>query len=574
MSGTQHNDFLPIQKNWREPLTPGLAISYNKEKSIRQIRQIQIRKIRSSALRALSVLRSSLSLPGLGSLRSLLFFKFSALAAPLRRSCSALILAALSAAVAGAQPADDWIIETVAGTGAPGEFGGGFGGDGGAAVAAQLNIPTGVALDGAGNLYIADQFNHRIRKVDATGVISTVAGNGTQGYGGDGGAATAAQLNRAVGVALDAAGNLYIADVWNHRIRKVDAAGVISTVAGGGSGGDGGPATEARLFFPRDVALDGAGNLYIADEGNNRIRKVDTAGVISTVAGNGTRGFGGDGGPAVAAQLHWPRGVALDGAGNLYIADTDNHRIRKVDAAGVISTVAGDGTRGSGGDGGPAVAAQLDWPHGVALDGLGNLYIADRDNHRIRKVDAAGAISTVAGDGTPGFRGDGGPATAAQLAVPTGVAPDGAGNLYIADWLNHRIRKVDAAGVISTVAGDGTLGPGGDGGPATAALLSCPYGVALDGDGNLYIADRNNNRIRKVDAAGAISTVAGDGTLGSGGDGGPATAAQLSRPYGVALDGAGNLYIADTDNNRIRKVGRRRGDLHGGGRRDARLRRG
>ena len=359
MSGTQNNDFLPIQRNWREILTLILDNPYNKGRSIKK----------GSAGRALSVF-----LPGLGFLRSLLFFKFSALAAPLRRSCSALVLAALSVAVAGAQPADNWIIETVAGNGTEG-----FGGDGGAAVAAQLYLPLGVALDGAGNLYIADLGNHRIRKVDAAGVITTVAGSGSTGefgggFGGDGGAATGARLSSPAGMALDGAGNLYIADGWNHRIRKVDAAGTITTVAGsgrsglgsmGGYSGDGGPATAAQLYAPAGVALDGAGNLYIADLLNHRIRKVDSAGVITTVAGSGEvgfgeGGFGGDGGPATAAQLNFPEGVALDGAGNLYISDTRNQRIRKVDAAGVITTVAGygptgEGEGGFGGDGGATV---------------------------------------------------------------------------------------------------------------------------------------------------------------------------------------------------------------------------
>ncbi len=471
----------------------------------------------------------------------------SAVAAPLRRSCSALILAALSAAVAGAQPADGWTIETVAG-------GSSYRGDGGAAVEALLRFPEGVAVDGAGNLYIVDRNNDRIRKVDAAGVISTVAGDGTRGFGGDGGPATAAQLDWPTGVAVDGAGNLYIADRNNDRIRKVDAAGVISTVAGDGTrgfGGDGGPAVAAQLNRPQGMAVDGAGNLYIADSSTNRIRKVDAAGVISTVAGDGTRGFGGDGGPATAAQLNSPSGVALDGAGNLYIADLGNRRIRKVDAAGVITTVAGDGTQGFGGDGGPATAAQLSFPIDVALDGADNLYIVDGSNQRIRKVDAAGVISTVAGDGTRGFGGDGGPATAAQLDTPRGVAPDGAGNLYIADGGNNRIRKVDSAGAISTVAGGGPIG---DGGAAVAAQLDWPTGVAPDGAGNLYIADRSNQRIRKVDAAGVITTVAGDGTRGSSGDGGPAVAAQLFAPRGVAPDGAGNLYIADWGNSRIRKV--------------------
>ncbi len=332
--------------------------------------------------------------------------------------------------------------------------------------------------------------------------IETVAGNGTPGFSGDGGAATATQLNGPTGVALDGAGNLYIADASNRRIRKVDAAGVITTVAGNGRqgyGGDGGPAVAAQLSFPIGVALDGAGNLYIADSVSNSIRKVDAAGVITTVAGDGTRGYGGDGGAAVAARLYGPTGVAPDGAGNLYIADGGNSRIRKVDAAGVITTVAGDGVLGNSGDGGPASAARLISPRGVALDGAGNLYIADSVGNRIRKVDAAGVITTVAGDGTEGFSGDGGPATAAQLRDPTGVAVDGAGNLYIADWYDNRIRKVDySTGVITTVAGTGMNGYSGDGGLPTEAQLQRPQHVALDGAGNLYIADRFNNRIRRV----------------------------------------------------------------------------
>ena len=329
---------------------------------------------------------------------------------------------------------------------------------------------------------------------------------------------------------------------------------LIETVAGDGTegyGGDGGAATAAQLYYPYDVAPDGAGNLYIADAGNNRIRKMDAAGVISTVAGDGRISYGGDGGPAVAAQLFGPNGVAPDGAGNLYIADTWHHRIRKVDAAGMISTVAGDGTRGYGGDGGPAVAAQLNQPADVAPDGAGNLYIADYLNDRIRKVDAAGVITTVAGDGRRGPLGGGGPAVEASLYFPRGVAVDGAGNLYIAT--ERRIRKVDAAGVITTVAGDGTRGYGGDGGAAVAASLNWPSGVAVDGAGNLYIADEHNNRIRMVDA-GVMTTVAGTGPRGYSGDGGPAVAAHLNRPSGVALDAAGNLYIADPGNNRIRKV--------------------
>jgi trimeric autotransporter adhesin len=405
-----------------------------------------------------------------------------------------------------------------------------------------------VAVDSAGNLYIADSQNHMVRKVTTTGIISTVAGNETEGYSGDGGLATAAQLKNPTGVAVDSAGNLYI--LSGSRIRKVTAAGIISKVAGGGTGdlGDGGPATASNLGNPTDVAVDSAGNLYIADAYANRIRQVTTAGVISTVAGNGTSGYSGDEGPATAAQLS-STGVAIDSAGNLYIADKGNNRIRKVTPAGIISTVAGNGNQGYSGDGGPATAAQLNFPAGVAVDASGNLYLADVYNYRIRKITTEGIISTVAGNGTSGYSGDGGLATAAQLYYLDNVAVDAAGNLYITAY--DRVRQVTPAGIINTVAGGGA-GALGDGGPATAANLGRPDGVAVDSVGNLYIA--KGNRILKVTAAGIISTVAGSDISGYSGDGGPATEAQLAGASGVAIDSAGNLYIADRGNQRIRKV--------------------
>ena len=313
-------------------------------------------------------------------------------------------------------------------------------------------------------------------------------------------------------MAVDASGNLYIADTNNDRIRKVDADGTITTVAGTGMdgfSGDSGPATAAQLDFPTDIALDEAGNLYIADVSNHRIRKVDPFGTISTVAGRGTAGFSGDSGPATSAQLYNPVGVTVAGFGNIYIADFSNHRIRKVDAFGTITTVAGTGTAGFSGDSGPATAAQLNRPRSVAADSSGNLYIVDSNNHRIRRVDADGTITTVAGTGTAGFSGDSGPATSAQLDSPTGVALDGSGNLYIADSNNHRIRKVDAGGMITTVAGTGTDGFSGDSGRATNAQLNNPIGVAVHGSGNLYIADSRNDRIREVNADSTITTAAG-----------------------------------------------------------------
>ena len=510
-------------------------------------------------------------------------------------------------------------ITTVAGTGERG-----FSGDGGPAVQASLSGPSNVAVDDTGNVYIADTSNHRIRLVDSSGTITTVAGTGERGSRGDGGSSFYAWLYFPVDVALDGAGNLYIAGLTNrkirkidfsgasptfggtitsvvefwsfrddlddvprsparlgspvgvaldgvgnlyfavstiHQIRKVDSSGTITTFAGSGELGDGGPATAARLARPHGVATDSAGNLYIADRDNHRIRKVDFTGTTTTVAGNGYTHTGGwttehrDGGPAADAHLFRPVDVALDGVGNLYIADSSDRRIRKVDPSGTITTFAGTGERSRSDTSyapGPATAIPLDSPVCVAVDREGNVYIADIGNHRIRKVDSSGTLTTVAGYGERGFSGDGGPATDARLNTPARVAVDYAGNLYIADIHNHRIRKVDSSGVISTVAGTGERGFGGDGGPATAARLERPHDVTVDDAGNLYIADWGNSRIRKVDSSGVISTVAGTGERGFSGDGGPAIAARLDAPVGVVLDGAGNLYIADPGTHRIR----------------------
>ena len=580
-----------------------------------------------------------------------------------------------------------------------------FSGDGGPATSAELAAPDGLALDLAGNLYIVDVLNNRVRMVNAaTGIITTYAGGGSgcsnqTDVQGDGCAATSAQLNIPNGIVLDDAGNVYIADSGDYAVRKVNAAtGVISTVAGNIASGVfcyplGSPATKVCLGSPVGVALDRVGNLYIADQSSDRVFVVGAAtGIMNAAAGDGTQGYSGDDGPATSAELYKPSSVALDSYGNLYIADQYNQRIREVQAAvnfgavnvgttsaprslefgfnsdgqigsvavltqgasekdfqiapggtclageyssgaactvnvtftplapgarygtvvlydiatppnvlgtayisgvgdgpavafapGVISTVAGNGTPGSSGNGGAATSAEMNQPNGVALDGAGNLYIADTENNVIWEVNAAsGVITTVAGNGSPTctysfstltwsgtcYGGNGGAATSAELNGPTGVAVDGAGNIYIADSSNHVIREVSkSTGIINTVAGTGGAGYSGDGGPATSAELAGPGAVALDGAGNLYIADYDPGVVRMVDAAtGVITTFAGGGSgigsysigcaaqTDSVGDGCPATSVLLPDPEGIAFDAAGNLYISDFTGPTIRMV--------------------
>ena len=506
----------------------------------------------------------------------------------------------------------------------------GFSGDGGPAVRAQLNSPQGLALDAAGNLYIADSLNNRVRMVNAQGIITTFAGNGKTadpGFWGDTGPATDANLKLPVGLAVDAAGKVYIAvsadntvrvvttdgiinlfagsgykgfygdyaadattgkvnnpgtatlagltnpqdvavgpgtsiliaDTGNNVIRKVDSSGVITTISGNGSIGISGDdvATTLAMIAPFSVTADSSGNVFVAELGSNRIRKIDTKGMITTAIGDGNQGFAGDGGAPAKVEMSLPTGVGVDSSGNIYFADSLNNRIRKL-AGGTVNPFAGNGLLSRSGDGGPAIGAQLNAPLGVALGpaiSLGSaatVYIADTANNVVRRV-ASDVISTVAGTGTAGSSGDGNPATGAQLSGPQGLAVDSAGNLYIADTQNHRVRKV-AGGAISTVAGSGTAGFGGDGAAAGSAQLNAPFGVAVDAAGNLYIAEFGNNRVRKVSTNGNISTLAGNGVSGYGGDGGQATSAMINGPQGVAVDGSGNVYIADTANNRVRRV--------------------
>ena len=489
----------------------------------------------------------------------------------------------------------------------------GFSGDGGQAALAQLNAPQGLCIDSSGNIYIADTGNNRVRKLNAlTNTASTVAGTGVSGASGDNGPAASAQLSAPGSVSADGQGNLYIADTGNHKIRRVDAStGFITTVAGTGAAdyyGDGVQAPTAKLHSPSDVFVDGAGNIYIADTQNHVIRKIDTAGVIHLVAGTPkSAGYSGDWGSATSAQLNQPNGVCIDQAGNVYIADTNNNVIRWVNSSATIRTFAGNGEADyqDGSTGWSWYDASFDHPMGVCVTnagvvivadtmnctlrsvasnwvstvtitpGLGlsapgevvayyssghqtvYLYIADTNNHRIRQFDTeANSVTTVAGNGNQGYWGDGGAATSAALNTPMGVAVDGQGNLYIADTNNNRIRMVSASsGRIYTVAGTGTAGYSGDGGPATSAKLNAPSDVFVDSAGNIFIADTFNHVIRRIDTAGVIHLTAGTPqTGGFSGDGGSATSARLNQPNGVCIDQAGNVYIADTNNNRVRKV--------------------
>ncbi len=624
------------------------------------------------------------------------------------------------------------VITTVAGTGVAGE-----GGDGGPATAAQLGWPYGLAVDAIGNLYITDWYYYRVRKVTTTGIITTVAGNGTIGFSGDGGAATAAQIGSSWGIAVDGVGNVFFSDYTNSRIRKINSAGIITTVGGNGINGysgDGGPATAAKIGLCYGIASDNAGNIYITQWGQGRVRKISTSGIINTCAGIGILGFSGDGGPATAARIDNSYGIAADNYGNVYLADFGNNRIRRVDPTGSILTIGGNGGIGFSGDGGPATAATFNTVFSIGTDGSSNVFVSDYYNSRVRMIlghnsppmftgghtisisvcgntvfdsvnvplsvidsdswqlatwsllsgpmhgtaaiaygmsttggviaphtlsytpafgysgadtfrvrvtdgytsdttmvcvtvnaspiisgstligvgtyslltatlpggtwSSAGPgiasvsgtglvtgvspgtttityampsgcggtvtvnvfayagqmITTIAGNGAAGYTGDGVSATTTSLNNPFGVAADAAGNVYIADNLNNRIRKVNASGIITTIAGTGSAGYSGDGGPATAADLFQPWDIAVDGAGNVYFADLYNSRIRKINTGGIISTVAGNGTFGYFGDGGMATLAYLNGASGIAVDATGNLYICDGYNNRVRKV--------------------
>jgi hypothetical protein len=508
-----------------------------------------------------------------------------------------------------------------------------FSGDGGLATAAGLGRPGAVAVDKAGNVAIADPQDPRLQIVAGKtgtffgkhmlrGHIYTIAGTGTPGFLGDGGRATKAELNQPGDVAADTTGNLLIADTGNNRVRVVAArngtfygvamkAAHLYTIAGNGNrsdSGDGRSALQAEMFAPEATAVSSNGNVLIAESRGNRVRLAAAtsgtfygqkmvAGRIYTVAGNGRPGIGSDGGLATSTQVWGPDGVAQDHSGNIIVADTGSTRVRVVAAkagtfygqamvTGHIYTIAGDGTDGYTGDGGPATSAEVSIPVGVAVDAAGNVLVTQEENGAVRLIATtpgtfygqamvAGDIYTIAGDGDPGYSGDGGPATAAQLNAPVAVAADPAGNVVISDNGNDRVRVTAAstgtfygqamvAGDIYTVAGNGKHGFGGDGGPAGSAKISGPWGVTIDQAGNLLLADTGNARVRLVAAAtgtfygaprttGDIFTIAGTGAFGFSGDGGPATSASVGA-LGLATGPGGEVVISDGTSNRIRVI--------------------
>jgi len=449
-------------------------------------------------------------------------------------------------------------ISTVAGVGTQGHTG-----DGGAATAAELEFPHGLAFDGSGNLYIADEHS-RVRRVDAgSGNISTVAGDGSTVYNGDGLLATSTALTRPNGLAFDASGNLLVSDSFTDLVRRVDAgSGIMTTVLGGFFDvGDGGPATGAYLPSPYDTAVGSDGSLYVADVEISTVKKIATNGTITTVAGSGNRSVDvsfGDGGPATLAWMTNPTGIAIDASENLYVYDAGNCRIRKVDHnSGVITTVVGNGTCGYNGDGHVATATQLGTGYDIEFDPSGRLVIADSGDNRVLRVELDNTVTTLAGDGTSNVNGDGGPAASAAVRYPVNLAYDLDGNLFISELQSSIVRRVDAGtGNISTFMGTvDTPGSSGDGGAPGSALLRMPAGLAFDGDGNLFVAEFGGARVRRVDAGThLVSTLAGTGVAGDTGDGGQAGAAQLNGPAGLVVDTSGNLIVSEVLGGRLRTI--------------------
>ena len=508
---------------------------------------------------------------------------------------------------------------------------------------AMFSSPAGIAFDSKGNLYVADSWNHRIRKIDKVGNVSTFAGSGSHGF--QDGPGKKATFNYPMGIVIDTKDNLYVADSFHHRVRKIDKTGNVTTVAGTGKAGfQDGPGKKATFKYPDGIAIDAKSNLfvsedqkqkirkiapdgsvttitlpascdykyivvghredlyfpcgraiykfylsgtlprtnalcvqtftgttlsgsgdgsrsiaqlshptavarydnslYVVDSFNHKIRKIDKAGNVTTVAGIGVSGF--QDGPGSQAMFNYPEGIAIDIQGNLYVTDSLNHRIRKIDKTGNVTTIAGTGKFGF--QDGPSPQAMFNYPEGIVIDIHGNLYITETKNHRIRKIDKAGNVTTIAGTGKFGFQD--GPGSQAMFGAPEGIAIDIQGNLYVADSLNHRIRKIDRAGNVTTIAGTGKSGF--QDGPGSQASFNIPGGIAIDAKGILYVADTWNNKIRKIDKAGNVTTIAGIGLRGF--RDGPGSKVKFSHPKGIAIDDKDNLYVADPSNNRIRKL--------------------
>ncbi len=496
----------------------------------------------------------------------------------------------------------DGKLTTFAGTGTLG-----FTGDGGQANAARLSLPSAVAVDPSGNVLILDAGNAAVRKVSG-GIISTIAGTGRSALAADNSVAAKSTLLGPAAVASDASGTVYIAE--SSRVRMIDSNGALQTVAGGGAArqdvgtaaksvtlgslaglavspsgqvvysdtsnqivrgidagnaiaavasretwgnlGDTGPAASGTFFYPYGAALGRDGSIYVADRRDNRVRHITPGGTIDTIAGTGRYGFSGDKGPAKDALLNSPTSVAVDGDGNVYIADAFNNRIRKVDTSGIITTIAGDGTTTFKGDGGPATSAGLSSPYGLAVDNAGNIYVADTGNRRIRMIAPDGKISTIAGTGTAAFSGDGGPAKAAAINSVYALTVDAFGNLYFYDSSNARLRKISTDGTMSTIAGSGRPASGDSAYALNTALGSSGYQMSVTPTGELLVADASNNRVLEILPDGSLYVIAGTGNAGNGGDGGPAWNASLNFPTAVLTDGAGKIYIVDSHNNSVR----------------------
>jgi hypothetical protein len=449
------------------------------------------------------------------------------------------------------------VVSTFAGTA------GMLGSSDGTGAAARFRSVWGLATDSAGNVYVADTGNGTIRKITRAGVVSTFAGTaGT--YGSADGMGAAAQFSNMGGVATDAAANVYVADTYNHTIRKITPAGVVTTLAGtaGMTGSSDGQGAAARFDEPIDVAADGAGDVYVADGSNNVVRKITPDGMVTALAGTAAV-TGSTDGTGAASSFDNPTGLTTDSVGNVYVADTFNDIIRKITPAGVVTTLAGTAAISGSADG-VGAAARFYVPSGVATDGAGDVYVADSGymsflgcgncpvgNYTVRKITPSGLVTTFAG--TAGMAGSAdGTGAAARFSAARGVAADGAGNVYVADTENGTIRKITPAGVVTTLAGTAGM-LGSTDGTGVAARFSAARGVATDAAGNVYVADTDNDTIRKITPAGVVTTLAGIAGM-TGSTDGTGAAARFSSPQGVATDSAGNVYVADTGNDTIRKV--------------------